>query len=54
MMPLDIYHWNSKDVAGLQAVDMFSLGIFQKYERRKHEWFNVFKEKIKYDSLYLS
>jgi len=23
------------------------------YERKKYEWFNIFMEKIKYDSLYL-
>lgn len=52
--PLDIYHWLSHEAPGLQAADMFCWGIFQKYERKKLEWFNVFsKEKIKFDDQYL-
>lgn len=52
-VPLDIYHWNSEENGGLQAADMFCWGIFEKYERRKLEWFNIFNPKVKYDSLYL-
>jgi len=38
---------------GLQTVDMFSWGVFRKYEKRDKEWFDVFwKEKGKYDNLY--
>jgi hypothetical protein len=52
-VPLDIYHWPSHQNMGLQAVDMFSWGIFRKYEKRNYEWYNIFKEKVKYDSIYL-
>ena len=52
-IPLEIYHRNSESSGGLQAVDMFSWGIFEKYERKKNDWFNIFKSKVKYDSLYL-
>jgi len=52
-VPLDIYHWDSKNNGGLQAVDMFCWGIFEKYERRRYEWFNIFRQKIKYETLYL-
>jgi len=52
-VPLDIYHYLSHENGGLQAVDLFSWGIFQKYERNKTDWFNLFKDKIKYDAKYL-
>ncbi len=53
--PLDIYHWKSHENYGLQACDLFCWGIFQKYERKRMEWHDVFSkdEKIKLDSLYL-
>lgn len=52
-IPLEIYHYSSIENLGLQAVDLFSWGIFRKYEMQDREWFNVFKEKIKYDDVYL-
>ncbi len=52
-IPLDIEHHTSHEYLPLQAVDLFSWGIFRKYEKKDMEWFNVFKEKVKYDSLYL-
>ena len=52
-IPLDIYHWDSKENGGLQAIDMFSWGIFEKYERRRLDWFNIFNSKVKDDSVYL-
>ncbi|MEK7575694.1 MAG: DUF3800 domain-containing protein [Patescibacteria group bacterium] len=53
--PLDIYHWKSHENYGLQACDLFCWGIFQKYERKRMEWHDIFSkdEKIKLDSLYL-
>lgn len=52
--PLDIFHRRSHDDCGLQACDMFCWGIFQKYERKNLEWYNVFgKKKILFDNLYL-
>jgi len=52
-VPLDIYHYDSKQNSGLQAVDLFCWGIFRKYERGDKEWFNIFKDKIVYDQQYL-
>ena len=51
--PLDIYHWNSQETAGLQACDLFCWGVFQKYERKKEEWYGLFKEKILFEDIYL-
>ncbi|HEX9722406.1 MAG TPA: DUF3800 domain-containing protein [Candidatus Paceibacterota bacterium] len=51
--PLDIYHWDSQATPGLQAADIFCWGIFQKYERRKTEWRDVFESKILFDDQYL-
>ncbi len=52
-VPLDIYHHTSHENRGLQAVDLFSWGIFRKYERGETKWFEIFKSKIKYDDRYL-
>lgn len=53
LIPLDISHHSSHDDLLLQAVDLFSWGIFRKYERRDTEWFDVFKDKVRYDDLFL-
>lgn len=52
-IPLDIDHHLSHEDLPLQAVDLFSWGIFRKYERNDMEWLDIFKSKIKYDDLYL-
>ncbi|MFH1453737.1 MAG: DUF3800 domain-containing protein [Armatimonadota bacterium] len=52
-IPLYIRHYDSQQCKGLQAVDLFCWGIFEKYERRKSDWFEVFKEKVKFDEVYL-
>lgn len=51
--PLMIYHKDSKDIPGLQAVDLFAWGIFRKYERNDTCWYSVYRDKILYDDLYL-
>lgn len=52
--PLDIYHWESHKNFGLQACDLFCWGIFQKHERGRTEWYDVFeKDKIKFEDVYL-
>ena len=53
-IPLEIKHKNSCSDYGLNAVDLFSWGIFRKHERKDWEWYNIFKEKIKFDGIYLS
>lgn len=50
---LDMYHWNSQENAGLQAADVFCWGIFQKYERRNIDWFEIFEKKIRFEGQYL-
>lgn len=52
-VPLDIYHHKSHENLGLQAVDLFSWGVFRKYKKNDTEWFALFKEKIRYDDQYL-
>lgn len=52
--PLDIYHRLSHENFGLQIVDLFCWGIFEKYEKPKNDdWFNIFKEKVLLDEQYL-
>lgn len=52
-VPLYIDHQNSCKNHGLQAVDMFSYGIFEKNERKKGDWYNVFRDKVAYCTIYL-
>ena len=52
-IPLDIFHYISHERLGLQAVDLFSWGIFRKYEKNDVEWFKVFSSKVVYDEVYL-
>jgi hypothetical protein len=53
-VPLHIEHHDSKEHGGLQAVDMFSYGIFQAYERKWMEWLNIFEDKITLRVVYLT
>lgn len=41
-----ITHDNSRLIRNLQVCDLFSNGIFQKYENGKNEWFEVFESKV--------
>lgn len=52
-IPLNITHRASHEHRGLQAVDLFSWGVFRSYEKRDMEWREVFAEKIQYDDVYL-
>jgi hypothetical protein len=52
-IPLDIEHHVSHEYLQLQAVDLFSWGIFRKHEKNDWEWFDVFKDKVRYDNVYL-
>lgn len=52
-IPLCIRHNDSRQCKGLQGVDLFCWGIFEKYERKRTNWFAVFKEKIEFDEAYL-
>jgi hypothetical protein len=53
-VPLYISHYNSREHGGLQAVDMFSYGIFEGYEKKRWAWFNAFKEKVAFSTVYLA
>ena len=50
---LDIYHWLSHENYGLQAVDLFCWGVFQKYEHKNIEWYEVFAKKVRLDDQFL-
>lgn len=50
---IDIYHWDSKETKVLQIADMFCWGIYQEYENNNNEWVNLFKDKIKFNDVYL-
>jgi len=52
-IPLNINHHLSHEDLPLQAVDLFSWGIFRKYEKGDRCWFNVYTRKVKYDDVYL-
>lgn len=57
LLPLNtalyISHLSSIESAELQAADMFSWGIFRKYENNDKLWYDVFKDKIKFKTEYL-
>jgi hypothetical protein len=49
----DISHLSSVESAELQAADLFCWGIFRKYERADEKWYDIFKDKISYETEYL-
>ncbi len=53
IVPLEIYHRMSHQVPQLQAADLFAWGIFRKYERGDTEWFDIFREKVGFESICL-
>jgi len=50
---LNISHLTSQESTGLQAVDLFSWGIFRKYENNDLEWYKVYSGKIRFETEYL-
>ena len=52
-VPLNICHLDSCVDKGLNAVDLFAWGIFRKYERKDEDWYSVYQDKIRFDTLYL-
>lgn len=52
-VPLNIYHEHSHSNAGLQTVDLFCWGVFRKYERNDLEWYNVYRNRIAVEEVYL-
>jgi hypothetical protein len=51
-IPIDIHHRSSVEENGLQAVDIFSWGIFRKYEYGDSEWFDMFSHRVQHDKQY--
>ena len=51
--PLEIVHEDSCADHCLNVIDLFVWGVFRKYEKRDFEWYDVFKEKIRYEDVYL-
>lgn len=43
---LSIYHRRSDTDPGLQAADLFSWGVYRKYQKNELEWYEIFKNKI--------
>lgn len=52
-IPIRIDHLISHATPHLQAVDLFTWGVFRKYEQQDSEWFEVYKEKVCYEGKYL-
>ena len=50
---LNILHLTSQESAGLQAVDLFSWGIFRKYECNDCGWYTIYRHKIRFETEYL-
>ncbi|WP_347273664.1 DUF3800 domain-containing protein [Candidatus Kuenenia sp.] len=50
---LNILHLTSQESAGLQAVDLFSWGIFRKYECNDYGWYTIYQHKIGFETEYL-
>lgn len=50
-VPLGISHLDSHANYCLQAVDLFCWGVFRKYEANDTVWYDVFKDRIKYENL---
>lgn len=50
---LNISHLTSHESAGLQAVDLFCWGIFRKYENNDYEWYDIYKNKVGFETEYL-
>jgi len=50
-VPLGISHVDSHTNYCLRAVDLFCWGLFRKYESNDAVWYDVFKDKIKYENL---
>jgi hypothetical protein len=50
---LNCYHLDSTSSKGIQAIDMFLWGIFEKYNFDKTEWYDLFKQRIQFERIFL-
>lgn len=51
---LNIMHEKSENNFGIQAVDLFCWGIARKYSHSDCSWYNLFKDKIQFEEVYLN
>jgi len=49
---IDILHEDSCVIKQLQLADVFCYWFFEKYNKKNTSWFEIFKEKVKYDELW--
>jgi hypothetical protein len=52
-VPLHFIHGDSRKWPGLQLADLFAWGVFAKYERRDSSWFDCYREKVRFEELFL-
>jgi hypothetical protein len=52
-VPMNIEHKKSHEHAGIQIADVFGWGVYRKYEKKDDLWYNIFKEKIRFDEVFL-
>jgi hypothetical protein len=50
---VDFLHDSSEKWPGLQWADLFAWGIFQKHERKNCQWYDLFKDYIRFEEIYL-
>lgn len=50
---LAIDHLSSEENTGLQAVDLFCWGIARKDDVNETEWFDCYRDKVRFDKIYL-
>ncbi|MDD2907548.1 MAG: DUF3800 domain-containing protein [Candidatus Gracilibacteria bacterium] len=49
---IDIIHENSEVYKQLQIADVFCYGFYEKHNKNKTDWFDIFSEKVKYHDLW--
>ncbi len=52
-VPLHIKHEDSRKELCLNTAELFAWEIFRKYERHDYSWYNIFKDKVKFEDIYL-
>ena len=50
---IDIDHIGSHEDGVLQAADLFTWGVSRKYQSGDCAWFDIFREKVRFENLYL-
>lgn len=48
---LNYYHIDSRANKGIQAIDLFCTGIYEKLNNNKPEWYKVFQDQIKFEGI---